>query len=77
MTGVVIGLAVIAAAGGYAFACWFWPFGNCARCYGGGRRKSPSGKYWRPCKKCKGSGRRVRTGRRVWQWLAGQRDAAR
>lgn len=77
MTGVVIGLAVIAAAAGYWIACAFWPFAACAWCGGDGRKKSPSGKYWRPCRRCKGTGTRVRTGRRVWNWLAGQRDAAR
>jgi hypothetical protein len=67
---VVIAVAAVVAAG-YAVACWWWPFGRCPRCKGSGTKPSPSGKYWRPCKKCKGSGRRIRTGRRIWNWLAG------
>jgi DnaJ-class molecular chaperone len=77
MTGVVIALAVVGTAVGYWGACAFWPYAACRSCKGGGRKRSPSKRYWRPCRRCKGSGTRVRTGRRMWNWLAGQRDAAR
>lgn len=63
-------------AAGYFAACRFWPFANCLRCSGSGKRHSPSGRAYRPCKRCKGGGRRVRTGRRIWNWLAGQADRA-
>jgi hypothetical protein len=59
-------------AAGYFVACSLWPFTNCRRCKGDGKKRSPSGRNWRPCKKCKGTGRRVRTGRRFWTWASGQ-----
>lgn len=70
-------LTVLAVAGGlliatgYAVACRFWPFTSCRRCDGSGRKRSPSGRNWRPCRKCKGSGSRVRLGRRVLDWASG------
>lgn len=69
-------LAGVVWAGGYFVACRIWPYTWCPRCSGSGRRSSPSGKAYRPCPRCKGSGRRVRTGRRAWNWLAGQADRA-
>lgn len=69
-------LAGMVWAAGYFVACAFWPFANCRRCGGGGRKRSPSKKFWRPCRRCKGTGRRVRTGRRVFNFLAGQKDRA-
>lgn len=71
---VVAGILWLA---GYAVACRVWPYAACRRCGGGGRKKSPSGKYWRPCRKCKGGGTRLRTGRRIFNWLAGHKGAAR
>jgi hypothetical protein len=68
---VVVGVPV------YWFVCWFWPYTSCRRCGGGGRKRSPSGKNWRPCRKCKGSGTRLRTGRKITNFLTGQRGAAR
>jgi DnaJ-class molecular chaperone len=70
-------IAGVAAAPVYWVVCWFWPYTSCRRCGGGGRKRSPSGKNWRPCRKCKGSGMRLRTGRRVSNFLAGHRDSAR
>jgi DnaJ-class molecular chaperone len=63
-------IAGIVAAIGYAIACRLWPYASCRRC-NGGRKDSPSKRYWRLCKKCKGTGTRLRTGRRIWNWLAG------
>jgi hypothetical protein len=54
---------------GYVFACWFWPFANCGKCKGKGRRRSPTGRAFRRCPRCKGSGRRLRTGRRIFNKL--------
>lgn len=62
---------------GYAVACKVWPYTSCRRCGGGGRKRSPSGRNWRPCRKCKGTGARVRTGRRLLDWVFGQADKAR
>jgi hypothetical protein len=76
MTAWVVGAVVIGGPAYYA-ACWFWPYTSCGRCGGGGRKRSPSGKNWRPCRKCKGSGTRLRTGRKIANWLRGERDAAR
>jgi hypothetical protein len=55
---------------GYVAACMFWPFAACTRCTGSGKRRSPSGKAWRPCRRCKGSGSRLRFGRKVGNYLA-------
>lgn len=63
---------VIVWAGGYAFACWFWPFARCPKCKGTGSRPSPSGKYWRNCRKCGGGGRRMRTGLKAWRFVTGK-----
>lgn len=68
-------LAGLAAGACYWGACQFWPFTSCLRCEGG-RKFSPSRKNWRTCRKCKGSGRRLRLGRRVWNFVAGQKGAA-
>ena len=62
---LLILLAVLVWAIGYALACAIWPFGSCARCRGDGKLRSPSGKAWRRCKRCKGTGARLRIGRRV------------
>lgn len=69
-------LSLTASAAGYYGVCRLWPFTACRRCEGSGRKRSPSGRNWRSCKKCKGSGSRLRTGRRVWNFLAGQADRA-
>jgi len=61
----------------YAGACWVWPFASCGKCKGGGRKRSPSKKYWRPCRKCKGTGTQLRTGRKIWnKLLSVKKDAA-
>lgn len=53
-------------AAGYAFACWIWPFTNCRRCHGSGKRPSPTGRAFRHCGRCTGSGARLRIGRVLW-----------
>lgn len=70
-------LVVLVAAPVYWFVCWFWPFTYCRRCGGAGRKSSPSGRNYRRCRKCRGAGERLRTGRRLFNWLAGHKDAAR
>ena len=40
-------LAALVCTLGYLAACWIWPFGNCRRCHGTGRRRSPSGRAFR------------------------------
>jgi hypothetical protein len=66
-------LLVIALAAGTAYlaACAWWPFMACRRCSGTGKRRSPSGKAWRPCGRCDGSGKRIRLGRYVYEVLRG------
>ncbi len=54
---------------GYAVACCVWPYAACKGCSGAWKRRSPSGKAWRPCRRCGGSGRRIRAGRWVVQWF--------
>jgi DnaJ-class molecular chaperone len=63
-------LALLASLG-YAVACTVWPYTRCPRCAGSGKRRSPSGKAWRPCRSCSGTGRRVRLGRRIYETLNG------
>lgn len=62
-------LSVLALLGvaGYVIACAVWPFTGCRRCSGTGKRRSPSGRAWRPCGRCDGSGRRVRFGRYLFE----------
>lgn len=62
-------LVLIAVTLCYIAACACWPFTNCHRCDGAGRRRSPSGRAWRYCRHCDGSGVRLRTGRRIWNFL--------
>jgi len=75
-TGTVLILAAVALAG-YVLACWLWPFAAHGRCNGTGKRRSPSGKAWRPCRGCGGSGRKVRLGRRAWTFAANTRGDSR
>jgi hypothetical protein len=73
-TGVFLIVAVsIALAAYYMIGCAFFPWANCRRCGGGGRKYSPAGRAFRDCRKCKGSGRRVRAGRRLWDWYRSSR----
>lgn len=51
----------------YVVACVIWPYAACRRCGGTGKRRSPSGKAWRPCSRCGGNGTRVRVGRLLWE----------
>jgi len=50
---------------GYFLGCWLYPFGNCRRCKGSGKRRSPFGRSFALCRKCGGDGRRLRIGRRI------------
>lgn len=75
MTGWLM-LAAVAAGlwlAGYWTACAVWPFMACQRCEGAGKRRSPSGRAWRPCPRCKGAGRRMRSGRKAWLIASGRR----
>ncbi|GLY26827.1 hypothetical protein [Kineosporia sp. NBRC 101731] len=54
---------------GYLLTCVFWPFGNCRRCSGSGKRLAWfGGKGFRDCPRCTGTGRRLRTGRLIWNF---------
>jgi hypothetical protein len=53
----------------YLTVCWIFPFTDCRRCGGDGKRRSPSGRTYRLCRRCHATGRRLRTGRKVWNWL--------
>lgn len=68
---ILLTLGVVAV---YVAACAFWPFAACRRCSGTGKRRSPSGKAWRPCGRCTGTGRQVRVGRRVAELFRSSRD---
>ncbi|GAA4554371.1 hypothetical protein [Pseudonocardia xishanensis] len=57
----------------YVAACAWWPYAACRRCSGSGKRRSPTGKAWRPCWRCEGTGRRVRFGRRIYELFADRR----
>jgi hypothetical protein len=70
---VELTLLTLLIAGGYLAACAIWPFTACSRCDGNGKRRSPSGKAWRPCRRCGGTGARLRLGRRVYNHLRSTR----
>ena len=72
MAWVILVLGGFAWAGGYAFACYFWPFARCPKCKGRGAHASPSGRYSRTCRRCKGIGRRERTGLRIFKFILGR-----
>lgn len=73
----IMALAGAAWLGGYAVACWIWPFRNCRRCKGTARIMSPSGKAFRACRRCKASGRRLRAGRWVFNYFHAKRGSSR
>lgn len=56
---------VLVVAGLYLGSLAIWPYTACGRCSGAGKRRSPSGKAWRPCPRCGGTGRKERLGRRL------------
>jgi hypothetical protein len=53
---------------GYLLTCWIWPFGNCRRCHGEGKTRSPLGRAYRICRRCNGTGLRLRAGRHLANW---------
>lgn len=70
-------LAACTAVGGYALACWVFPFGKHGRCGGKGARTALLSDRLIPCRGCRGSGRKLRVGRRAWNYFrAIQQDAA-
>jgi DnaJ-class molecular chaperone len=58
----------------YLLACAAFPFGNCRRCHGTGKRRAPIGRAFRLCRRCEGTGRRVRIGRRIWTFIRTERE---
>lgn len=66
-----LALLALAALALYIVACVCWPFAACRRCSGTGKRRSPSGKAWRPCGRCDGTGRRIRAGRYLAELFRG------
>jgi DnaJ-class molecular chaperone len=75
----LIGLGMLGLAW-HAALCWISPFTYCRRCGGTGQRKPllfKGSKNYGRCRKCKGSGTRLRTGRKITNFLTGQRGAAR
>ncbi len=71
-----IALIVLVFAAGYVLACALWPFAACRWCEGG-KKRSPTGRAWRPCGHCKGTGTRIRLGRQLWGAARGGRDSRR
>ncbi|WP_279582232.1 hypothetical protein [Fodinicola feengrottensis] len=61
----------------YLLTCWTWPFANCRRCGGLGKRLSPSGRTFRECPRCGGSGSKLRAGRYLINHLLANRRTAR
>ncbi|PRY19135.1 hypothetical protein [Pseudosporangium ferrugineum] len=64
LTGLLC-LATVIATLCYGIGCWIWPFGNCRKCKGSGKRRSPFGRAFGLCRRCHGDGRRLRIGRRI------------
>lgn len=73
---VLATLAILGYAAFYVLMCASFPFGNCRRCDGSGKKYSPfGGKVFRLCPRCDGSGRRVRLGRRFYEYLRRENTA--
>ncbi len=54
----------------YLLMCAAFPFGNCRRCKGTGKRHSAIFRSaFRLCPRCAGTGRRVRIGRRIYEYI--------
>jgi hypothetical protein len=69
-------LIILGYAAFYLIMCAGFPFGNCRRCRGTGKRYSKiMRKSFRLCRRCDGTGRRVRIGRRVYEYLRGEYKA--
>ena len=67
----------LAWAAGYLLLCWIWPFTNCRRCHGWGKRKAPIGRGFRHCPRCDGTGHRLRIGRHLLNHLREIRGASK
>lgn len=80
---LIVTAIVLAVAGWYAFACWFFPFRACTWCKGTSRWHQPGQskrrrrRHFRACWVCKGTGKRLRIGRRIYNFVARTRDDAR
>ena len=64
-----LALIVTGLTAGYLGLCWIWPFGNCRRCKGSGKRHALIGRGFRLCGRCEGSGYRIRIGRHAVNYL--------
>lgn len=61
--------------GCYLLACWLYPFTNCRRCAGTGKRRSIfGGRSFALCRRCDGTGRQLRPGRHILNHLRDQHD---
>ena len=72
----VLFLIGLAWAAGYLFLCWVWPFVNCRRCSGSGKRRALVGQGFRHCPRCDGTGHQLRPGRHVLNHLRTIHDRA-
>jgi hypothetical protein len=70
-----VALAVLAWLGWLLFKVVFFPNAPCGHCKGTGKHRS--GKYWRDCRWCRGKGKKTRFGRRVWNWVTGDKEIAK
>ena len=63
---VILAVAAIAGAGGWAVSLWLHPYARCFACRGGDRGRNPGSteRVWGRCLVCKGSGERLRAGAR-------------
>ena len=69
-TAAVLAFALILVTLGYLLTCWLWPFTNCRRCHGTGKRRAIIGRRsFGLCRRCHGDGRRLRIGRHVLNYL--------
>ncbi len=74
---ITLTLAALAVTLCYAVGCWIWPFRNCRKCAGLGKKRSPSGRAFRLCRRCHGTGRRLRAGRWIYNQLSHRRRESR
>lgn len=73
----LIPLILTAVTAGYLLACWIYPFTNCRRCNGTGKRRSIlGGRSFALCHRCHGNGRQLRIGRHILNHLRERHNKA-
>ncbi len=62
-------LIMVGVTAGYLLVCWLYPFRDCPRCRGTGKRRAPFGRTFALCSRCHGDRRQLRPGRHLLNYL--------